>query len=184
MTLAPCLETPYRNSTDNPSFSPLLQIIWPLRGSGINGTVFGSGVEVPAVIMKHVLLVWLACIAAAVGTIGARVPASKPPRGFVTTKGRSFVLDGKPFVCGTVAPPVSPGLIGTRLPKTASQPRYGQDRICASDHERFRDTRDHRADQHLAGGTRSDRVPPHGQDGYPDPEWCAFDLRSLRNVCC
>ncbi|RXW23472.1 hypothetical protein EST38_g2388 [Candolleomyces aberdarensis] len=47
--------------------------------------------------MKHALLAWLFCIAAAIGTLGARVPVSRPPRGFATTKGRSFVVDGKPF---------------------------------------------------------------------------------------
>ncbi|TEB34981.1 glycoside hydrolase [Coprinellus micaceus] len=47
--------------------------------------------------MRHVLLAWLFCIAAAVGTLGSKVPAGKTPKGFATTKGRSFYVDGKPF---------------------------------------------------------------------------------------
>ncbi|KAF6765968.1 glycoside hydrolase superfamily [Ephemerocybe angulata] len=47
--------------------------------------------------MRHVLLAWLFCIATAVGTIGGRVPPGKTPKGFVTTKGPAFNLDGKPF---------------------------------------------------------------------------------------
>lgn len=48
--------------------------------------------------MRHTLLAWLFCVAAAVGALAARIPASKPPKGFATTKGRSFYVDGKPFV--------------------------------------------------------------------------------------
>lgn len=48
--------------------------------------------------MRHILLAWLFCVASAVGTLAARIPATKPPKGFATTKGRDFYVDGKPFV--------------------------------------------------------------------------------------
>ncbi|KAJ3507104.1 hypothetical protein NMY22_g17034 [Coprinellus aureogranulatus] len=47
--------------------------------------------------MRHILLTWLLCIAAVVGVFSARIPTAKPPKGFATTKGPKFYVDGKPF---------------------------------------------------------------------------------------
>lgn len=54
----------------------------------------------PSVKMRQFLVLPLlfALVRSAI-TEGSRRPSTKTPKGFVTTKGSNFELDGKPFVC-------------------------------------------------------------------------------------